>query len=148
MLLFVTTLHVVLCFVLILIIIIQPGKGGDVASAFGGGGAQSTVFGPRGGASLLSRATTVVAVLFMCTSITLAMYSDESMVSSGSIEDQLLLQEEDHSTLEATPGDAGTEEAATLPWEEESTADDPARDGALPPVEPDTPASEGTEESP
>ena len=92
MLLFVTALHVVLCLLLILIIILQPGKGGDVASAFGGG-ASSAVFGPRGGGNLLSRATTVVAVLFMVTSITLAMYSDESMVSSGSIEDQLLLQE-------------------------------------------------------
>ena len=93
MLLFITFLHVVLCFVLILIIILQPGKGSDVSAAFGGGGS-STVFGPRGPTSLLSKATTGVAVLFMTTSIVLALNSDKARTSSGSIEDQIRAQEE------------------------------------------------------
>lgn len=86
---FVVALHVVLCLFLILIIILQPGKGGDVGAAFGGGGGGSTVFGPRGPTGLLQRATTVVAVLFMATSVTLALYSNEGMQDGGNMDDAL-----------------------------------------------------------
>ncbi len=89
MFLFTTVLHIVLCILLILIILLQPGKGSDIGAAFGGGGA-STVFGPRGAGSLLTQATTVVAVLFMFTSITLAIYSDQQAAGGGKIEDELL----------------------------------------------------------
>ncbi len=92
MLFFITVLHVVLCLLLIVIIILQPGKGSDVASAFGGGGS-GTVFGPRGPTSMLSRATTVVAVLFLVTSITLALNSDRQVGSSSSIEEMIRQQE-------------------------------------------------------
>lgn len=86
---FVVSLHVILCLFLILIIILQPGKGGDVAAAFGGGGGSSTVFGPRGPTGLLQRATTVVAVMFMGTSITLALYSSRSVMEDTSTEDAM-----------------------------------------------------------
>jgi len=71
---FVLTLHIFLCIGLILIILLQPGKGGDIGAAFGGGGS-SSLFGARGPASMLQRMTTGVAVTFMFTSITLALYS-------------------------------------------------------------------------
>ena len=71
---FTLALHVVLSFFLILVVLLQPGKGGDVGAAFGGG-SSSSFFGPRGPASLLSRITTAVAVLFMCTSAALAISS-------------------------------------------------------------------------
>ena len=90
MFLFTTVLHIVLCVILILVILLQPGKGSDIGAAFGGGGASSTVFGPRGAGSLLTQATTVVAVLFMFTSITLAIYSDQQAAGGGKIEDDLL----------------------------------------------------------
>ncbi len=90
MFLFTTSLHIVLCAILILVILLQPGKGSDIGAAFGGGGGSSTVFGPRGPGSLLTRATTVVAVLFMVTSITLAIYSDQRAAGGGKIEDDLL----------------------------------------------------------
>ena len=91
---FVVALHVVLCLFLILIIILQPGKGGDVGAAFGGG-SSSTVFGPRGPTGLLQRATTVVAVMFMGTSITLALYSNQRMMQGANIDDEVLrLQQE------------------------------------------------------
>ncbi len=90
MFLFTTVLHIVLCMILILVILLQPGKGSDIGAAFGGGGASSTVFGPRGAGSLLTQATTVAAVLFMCTSITLAIYSDQQAAGGGKIEDELL----------------------------------------------------------
>jgi len=73
--LFINIFHVVLCILLILVIILQPSKGSDIGAAFGGGGGSSTMFGPRGPGSVLSRATTVIAILFMFTSITLAMRS-------------------------------------------------------------------------
>ena len=95
MYLFVVALHVVLCLFLILIILLQPGKGGDVGAAFGGG-SSSSFFGPRGPTSLLQQATTGVAVMFMVTSITLSLYSDRSTMSDANVDDELRrLQEEE-----------------------------------------------------
>ena len=65
-------LHIVACFFLIAVVLLQQGKGQDLASAFGGGGSQ-TAFGPRGSANVLSRATTILAGLFMVTSLVLSM---------------------------------------------------------------------------
>ena len=60
----VATLYVLTCLVLMLVILLQQGKGGDIANAFGGGSSQAA-FGARSGATVLSRATTVCAVLFV-----------------------------------------------------------------------------------
>ena len=59
-----TVLYVVVCLVLLMAILLQQGRGGDIASAFGGSGSQAA-FGARAGATLLTRVTTVTAVLFM-----------------------------------------------------------------------------------
>jgi preprotein translocase subunit SecG len=68
----VLVLHVIACLFLIGVVLLQQGKSQDLASAFGGGGTQ-TAFGPRGSANVLSRATTVLAGLFMVTSLALSM---------------------------------------------------------------------------
>ena len=60
----IATLYVLACLVLMLVILLQQGKGGDIANAFGGGSSQAA-FGARSGATVLSRATTVCAVLFV-----------------------------------------------------------------------------------
>jgi preprotein translocase subunit SecG len=65
------TLHVAVCFVLIIVIMLQSGSAADLAGAFGGAGSQ-TAFGPRGAATFLSRATTWCAIVFMMTSLTLS----------------------------------------------------------------------------
>jgi len=65
------TLYVLVCLVLMLVILLQQGKGGDIASAFGGGSSQAA-FGARSGATVLSRATTVCAVLFILGAMALA----------------------------------------------------------------------------
>jgi len=65
-------LHVAACVFLIGVVLLQQGKGQDLASAFGGGGTQ-TAFGPRGSANVLSRATTILAGVFMVTSLALSM---------------------------------------------------------------------------
>jgi preprotein translocase subunit SecG len=64
--------HVAACLFLIAVVLLQQGKGQDLASAFGGGGTQ-TAFGPRGSATVLSRATTVLAGVFMVTSLSLSL---------------------------------------------------------------------------
>jgi len=68
---FIISLHIITCLLLIAIVLLQQGKGQDLASAFGGGGSQ-TAFGPRGSATVLSRATTILAALFVITSLTLS----------------------------------------------------------------------------
>ena len=67
----VSTVYVVVCLVLVLVVLLQQGRAGDIASAFGGSSSQ-TAFGARSGATLLSRATTACAVLFMLGALMLA----------------------------------------------------------------------------
>lgn len=71
------TLHIVACLFLIAVVLLQQGKGQDLASAFGGGGTQ-TAFGPRGSATVLSRATTILAGVFMVTSLGLSIVRPRS----------------------------------------------------------------------
>jgi preprotein translocase subunit SecG len=66
-------MHVVVCLVLMSVILLQSGEAADLAGAFGGSGSQ-TAFGPRGASSFLSRATTWCAVMFMFTSMALAVH--------------------------------------------------------------------------
>lgn len=66
-----TVLHVVNCILLILVVLLQSGKGSDIGAVFGGGASQS-LFGPTGGKTILSKITTVMAVVFMITSVLLA----------------------------------------------------------------------------
>ena|ERR1700733_15738796 len=70
----IVTVHILVCFFIIVVVLLQSGKSGDISAAFGGQGSQ-TAFGPRGAASALSRATTWSAVLFLVTSITLSIYA-------------------------------------------------------------------------
>jgi len=65
-----TIFHVIVCIFLILVVLLQQGKGADWAGAFGGGGSQAT-FGARGAGTILSKATTASAIIFMITSLAL-----------------------------------------------------------------------------
>src|SRR5947209_12370349 len=76
MIVLITVVHIIVCFFIIIVVLLQSGKSGDISAAFGGQGTQ-TAFGPRGAASALSRATTWSAVAFMVTSITLAVYASK-----------------------------------------------------------------------
>jgi preprotein translocase subunit SecG len=60
----VTALYVLVCFAMMLVVYLQQGKGGDIAAAFGGGSSQAA-FGARSGATVLSRATAICAILFI-----------------------------------------------------------------------------------
>jgi preprotein translocase subunit SecG len=63
--------HIIVCFFLIIVVLLQSGKAADLAGAFGGMGSQ-TAFGPRGSATVLSKATTISAIVFMVTSLGLS----------------------------------------------------------------------------
>jgi preprotein translocase subunit SecG len=73
----VIVVHILACLFLIGVVLLQQGKNQDLASAFGGGGTQ-TAFGPRGSANVLSRATTVLAGVFMVTSLSLSIMRPSS----------------------------------------------------------------------
>ena len=81
------TLHVLVCFVLVIVIMLQSGSAADLAGAFGGAGSQ-TAFGPRGAATFLSRATTWCAIVFMMTSLALSVKRTPAEISTGSILEQ------------------------------------------------------------
>jgi len=80
-------LHVLVCFVLVVVIMLQSGNAADLAGAFGGSGSQ-TAFGPRGAATFLSRATTWCAIVFMATSLALSFKRATPSTSTGSILEQ------------------------------------------------------------
>ncbi len=71
MVILITIVHIIVCFFLIIVVLLQSGQSGDIAAAFGGMGSQ-TAFGPRGAATALSRATTWSAIIFTLTSIALS----------------------------------------------------------------------------
>lgn len=82
-----TTVHVIVCVFLIVVVLLQSGKAADLAGAFGGMGSQ-TAFGPRGSATLLSKATTISAIIFMLTSISLSIMATRS--SGGAVGNSVL----------------------------------------------------------
>ncbi len=80
---FITVIHVFVCLFLIIVVLLQSGQSGDIAAAFGGMGSQ-TAFGPRGAATILTKATTWCAIIFMLTSITLSVTASRK-TSNGSV---------------------------------------------------------------
>ena len=76
----VATLYVIVSVMLMLVILLQQGKGGDIANAFGGGASQAA-FGARSGATVLSRATSVCAILFVLGAIVLGILGQRGPAS-------------------------------------------------------------------
>src|SRR5450432_4040016 len=87
MVILITIVHVVVCLFLAIVVLLQSGKAADLAGAFGGMGSQ-TVFGPRGSATILSKATTIAAALFMLTSLSLSILATRGGNSSSTILDK------------------------------------------------------------
>jgi len=86
MIILITLVHIIVCLFLIIVVLLQSGKSADIAAAFGGQGSR-TAFGPRGAATVLSRATTWSAIIFMVTSVSLSIIAQRrpaaSSVTSG-----------------------------------------------------------------
>jgi preprotein translocase subunit SecG len=87
MTIFLTVLHVMVCVVLIVVVLLQRGKGAEIGAVFGGG-AGSTVFGSRGAGNFLTKLTTGAAIVFMLTSLTLAYFAQEGSQSTLFQEEQ------------------------------------------------------------
>jgi preprotein translocase subunit SecG len=115
-----TALYVVICALLVVAVLMQQGKGGDIAAAFGGSGSQ-TAFGARAGATVLTRATTVLGALFMVGAMTLA----------------IMGQLRTSSVLSGVEG-PGIQQAApvTVPVEVDPEPETPTEDPADPPAAP------------
>jgi preprotein translocase subunit SecG len=78
----ISIVHILVCLLLILIVLLQTGRGADLGAAFGGGSSQ-TLFGSSGPGGFLTKITTAVAIIFMATSIGLAYFSSHR--STGSV---------------------------------------------------------------
>ena len=80
-------LHIIVCAALILVVLLQSGKGGGLAGAFGGAGGQTgqTLFGGRGAATVLTKASTVLGIVFLTTSLILALLASRSSGPSSVI---------------------------------------------------------------
>ena len=101
MVILLTIVHVLVSFFLIIVVLLQSGKAADLAGAFGGMGSQ-TAFGPRGAATVLSKATTTAAVLFMLTSITLGIWQGRNVVGQSVIETSGVASEAEESDSTAS----------------------------------------------
>jgi preprotein translocase subunit SecG len=117
------TLHVLVCFILIVVIMLQSGSAADLAGAFGGAGSQ-TAFGPRGAATFLSRATTWCAIVFMMTSLALSVKrSPEESLGTGSV----LEQTQKSGTVPAKPAQAPPIQIPIQPSQPPAPAQQPAQ---------------------
>ncbi len=85
MIILLTIVHVLVCLFLIIVVLLQSGKAADLAGAFGGMGSQ-TAFGPRGSATLLSKATTISAIVFMLTSMSLSILATRGAGGAASLD--------------------------------------------------------------
>ena len=77
----ISIVHIIVCLILILVVLLQSGKGADLAGAFGGGGSQ-TAFGARGTATFLTKLTTGAAIVIMITSLSLSVINSKGKGSS------------------------------------------------------------------
>ena len=113
-------IHVIVCLALILIVLLQTGKGADIGAAFGGG-SSNTLFGSGGASTFLSKATAGAAIVFMLTSLTLAYISSQRPTTSVVMDMSPAVVET--KAPEASPA-AGAAPAATAP---EATPETPAK---------------------
>ena len=114
-------IHVLVSILLILVVLLQPGKSGDLGSVFGGGGSSESVFGASGAVPFLSKVTRVLAVLFLLSSLTLGYFAAQN-VSSSVVTDVPATQQ---TTDIAPPGEVSTPETS----EEQSAPAEVTQDG-------------------
>jgi len=132
---FLYTLHIVTCLSLVIVVLIQRGKGADMGAMLGGGGSQ-TVFGARGAGNFLTRLTTSAAILFMVTSLTLSYFATQD--SKSTIFDDTVVEEPVTGTgagnAEANAGllEEIDDSSAGVPEEIEVPAGEPASDSEAP----------------
>ena len=110
---FLVVIHIVVCIALIMIVLLQTGKGADMGAAFGGGGS-NTLFGATGASTFLGKMTTAAAIVFMLTSLTLA-YMTTRRPSTSILKDQ--------PAAEAPAAPTGTNQPETKATDQQPAAD-------------------------
>ncbi len=120
-------IHLIVCFLMIASILLQAGKGAEIGAAFGG--SSQTVFGSRGPGTFLSKITVGAAIVFMLTSLSLALLSKQAQTSSTVID----LHPTTHQESSSSTSETSTTSSETSTTTSEST---------------ETPASESTEATP
>jgi preprotein translocase subunit SecG len=135
MTIFLTTLHVMVCLILIVVVLLQRGKGAEIGAVFGGG-ASTTIFGSRGAGNFLTRLTTGAAIVFMATSLLLAYFARERAATSVFDEGTPAAVEEPAPGAEGSPeGAGGFQEVQPAPTDAVQPAPAPT-DAAAPPAPP------------
>ena len=114
MVILITIVHVIVCLFLAVVVLLQSGKAADLAGAFGGMGSQ-TVFGPRGSATVLSKATTIAAALFMLTSLSLSVLSTRNSQSSPAIFQKTIPGTTSGTPIQVTPSQTAPPAAPATP---------------------------------
>jgi preprotein translocase subunit SecG len=110
--------HLVMAVTLVVLVLLQQGKGAQAGAAFGGGssGSSQSLFGARGSANFLTRTTAIIATIFFVTTLSLAyLYANRSSNSSvvtGSVIEQME-ETEPESDVPMVPADAPAEESGT-----------------------------------
>src|SRR6056300_1507787 len=102
------TLHVTVCIALIMIVLLQTGKGADMGAAFGGGSSQ-TLFGSTGASTFLSKASTAAAIVFMLTSLTLAYMAGGKVTKSVVTDAQVPIEQQSQADDNAADADSKSE---------------------------------------
>jgi preprotein translocase subunit SecG len=129
--------HTLIALLIIVLVLLQRGKGADAGAAFGAG-ASGTVFGARGSGSFFSRATAVCATAFFVTSLTLAYLSSQNYAAPSSVIDDVPEVEEAIDAVESgmpaletgdAAGDDLADDAADMPALEETVTEEAPADG-------------------
>jgi preprotein translocase subunit SecG len=134
-------IHIIVCVALILIILLQSGKGADIGAVFGGGGSQ-TVFGSTGATPFLSKVTIGAAVIFMVTSIVLTYFSGKV---STSVTEKSIMSEQTTTEAPKTPPVAPPATGAETPKAETAPA---KSEGAQQPAAAPAPQAPAGEKAP
>ena len=135
MMILVTIVHVVACFILVVTVLLQAGKGADIGAVFGG--ASTTIFGSSGAGNFLTRLTTGAAIVFMITSLTLT-YGASHRVTSTLMPETAAPAARNEPLAGGAPDD--DEAAATAPQGDEN-AGAPGGEAAPAPAAPAAPAA-------
>jgi preprotein translocase subunit SecG len=133
-----TAIHLIACFLLIVIVLLQKGKGADLSGAFGGGGSQANV-GARTGTQVIHKLTIAAAIFFMITSYSLGLQGTGKTLGE-------ILEER-----QGTPEEQATEESGEAGKSEETKPEGPAVTGGeeeSPPAPAEASSTEGDEQKP
>ncbi len=109
-----TAIHLITAISIVVLVLLQQGKGADMGAAFGGGGSSQSLFGSRGSANFLSRTTGILALVFFLTGLSLAyIYASQSGFQSATESSAIEQVEERGGVLPDIPG-TQTDQAESL----------------------------------